>query len=183
MRRLFAKSDQGISLSEVMVTLLILGVGASVLTMGMMTLYRSQRYSDQDSGSLAALRTSMDRFEKEVRQARRLYSDSSTKKVRFWVDYDRDNQQDLVERVSYEVKDQGENEADLVRSTDAAPGTGTVVSRGLVFNADDSNFDYNAADPIEATLIPVTFVAREEGSLSPERTVTTEVRLRNATAD
>jgi type II secretory pathway pseudopilin PulG len=176
------RDDRGISMAEVMVTLLILAIGSSVLFLGMMTLYRSQRYSDQDSGSLAALRTSMDRFEKEVRQARRIYSDSSTKRVRFWVDVDRDNQQDLAERVAYEIDDQGGNKADLVRSSDA-PGSATVVSRNLVFNAGATNFSYNAADPIDATLLTVTFVARAEDTLAEERTVTTQVRLRNATAD
>jgi Tfp pilus assembly protein PilW len=182
-RRFLKKNDRGISMAEVMVAIMILTVGSSVLFLGMTTLYRSQRYSEQDSGSLASLRTSLDRFEKEIRQARRMYSDSTDKTVHFWVDYDRDNQQDLSERVTYEVKDQGGNKAHLIRSTEADPSSGKVVSRGLVFNAAASNFVYNAADPIAATLITVTFVAREVGTSSPERTVTTQVRLRNATAN
>jgi hypothetical protein len=107
-----------------------------------------------------------------------MYNDSTNKKVHVWVDYDRDNQQDPVEKILWQIKDLGSNRAQLTRGTGVtAP---VVVSRNLVFDAAAANFEYNAPIVEEATIISVQFVARAAGSLAGERTVTTRVRLRNA---
>ena len=189
MRRLLA-DERGMTLPEVLIAMVITSVVTSVLLMGTVSIYRGHNFTQQDSASLGALRTSLDRFEKEVRQARVMYNDSTDKKVHVWVDYDRDNQQDPVEKILWEIEDLGLNRAQLTRGTDAtAP---VIVSRNLVFDAAAAYFAYNndpddpgdPDDPFtpveEASMITVRFVARAEGSLAGERTVTTRVRLRNA---
>jgi prepilin-type N-terminal cleavage/methylation domain-containing protein len=178
--RRFLVDERGLTLPEVLIAMVITGVVTTVLLLGTVSIFRGHNLTQQDSASLGALRTSLDRFEKEVRQARVVYNDSTNKEVHVWVDYDRDNQQDAVEKILWEIEDLGSNRAQLTRDTQAtAP---VVVSRNLVFDADAANFDYNnGADPIEeASMITVRFVARAEGSLAGERTVTTRVRLRNA---
>jgi hypothetical protein len=146
---------------------------------GTVSVYRGHNFTQQDSTSLGALRTALDRFEKEIRQARVMYDDSTTKLVHAWVDYDRDNQQDLAERVYWRIEDLGGDRAQLTRATEASP-TPVVVARNLVFDASAADFEYNATPVEETTLIRVRFVARAVGSLAGERTVTTEVTLRNA---
>jgi prepilin-type N-terminal cleavage/methylation domain-containing protein len=176
-RRLLA-DERGMTLPEVLIAMVITSVVTTVLLMGMVTVYRGHNFTQQDSASLGALRTSLDRFEKEVRQARVMYNDSTNKKVHVWVDYDRDNQQDPVEKILWQIEDLGSNRAQLTRGTGVtAP---VVVSRNLVFDAAAANFAYNAPIVEEATIISVQFVARAAGSLAGERTVTTRVRLRNA---
>ena len=167
------------TLPEVLIAMVITSVVTTVLLMGMVAVYRGHNFTQQDSSSLGALRTSLDRFEKEVRQARVMYNDSTAKRVHVWVDYNRDNQQDPVERILWEIEDLGSNRAQLTRATEAAPAP-VVVSRNLVFNADAADFKYNEPIVEEATIITVQFVARAAGSLAGERTVTTRVRLRNA---
>jgi prepilin-type N-terminal cleavage/methylation domain-containing protein len=172
--------ERGLTLPEVLIAMVITGVVTTVLLMGTVSIYRGHNLTQQDSSSLGALRTSLDRFEKEVRQARVVYNDSTDKEVHVWVDYDRDNQQDPVEKILWTIEDLGSNRAQLTRDTQAtAP---VVVSRNLVFDAGAADFAYNnGSDPIEdSSMITVQFVARAEGSLAGERTVTTRVRLRNA---
>ena len=171
------------TLPEVLIAMVITSVVTSVLLMGMVAVYRGHNFTQQDSSSLGALRTSLDRFEKEVRQARVMYNDSTGKLVHLWVDDNHDNRQGLDEKILWEIEEDpeepvGSNRAQLTRATEAAP-TPVVVSRNLVFDA-ESNFVYNSLDPEEATLITVRFVAQAAGSLAGERTVTTRVRLRNA---
>jgi prepilin-type N-terminal cleavage/methylation domain-containing protein len=179
-RRLF-EDERGLTLPEVLIAMVITAVVTTVLLMGTVSIFRGHNLTQQDSSSLGALRTSLDRFEKEVRQARVVYNDSTDKQVHVWVDYDRDNQQDPAEKILWEIEDLGSNRAQLTRDTQAtAP---VVVSRNLVFDAGAADFGYNnqSPDPVEeASMITVRFVARAEGSLAGERTVTTRVRLRNA---
>ena len=168
------------TLPEVLIAMVITSVVTSVLLMGMVAVYRGHNFTQQDSSSLGALRTSLDRFEKEVRQARIMYNDSTGKLVHVWVDYNRDNLQGPDEKILWEIEDLGSNRAQLTRDTEGT--SPVVVSRNLVFDA-DSGFEYFPPDPNpveEATMISVQFVARAAGSLAGERTVTTKVRLRNA---
>ena len=112
MRRLPA-DERGMTLPEVLIAMVITSVVTSVLLMGTVSIYRGHNFTQQDSASLGALRTSLDRFEKEVRQARIMYDDSTGKLVHVWVDYDRDNQQDDVEQILWEIEDLGSGRAQL----------------------------------------------------------------------
>jgi prepilin-type N-terminal cleavage/methylation domain-containing protein len=174
------RCEDGMTLVEVLVAMLITGIVTSVLLLGTVSVYRGHNFTQQDSASLGALRTALDRFEKEVRQARVMYDDSTGKLVHVWVDYDRDNQQDLVERILWEIEDLGGDRARLTRATEAAPADPVVVARNIVFDASAADFTYNAATPEQSTMITVRFVARAEGSLAGQRSVVTRVRLRNA---
>jgi prepilin-type N-terminal cleavage/methylation domain-containing protein len=175
MRRLPA-DERGMTLPEVLIAMVITSVVTSVLLMGTVSIYRGHNFTQQDSASLGALRTSLDRFEKEVRQARIMYDDSTDKLVHVWVDYDRDNQQDDLEQILWEIEDLGSGRAQLTRGTEATAEV--IVSRNLVFDA-ASGFEYNNSLVEEASMITVLFKARAAGSLAGERTVTTRVRLRN----
>ena len=172
-------NERGVSLVEVLIATVITGIVLSVLVGGTIVTYRTQNFTQQDSASLGALRSALDRFEKEVRQARVMYAGSSAKTVLIWVDYDRDNQQDLEERITWTIEDLGSDRAQLTRATDAEPAP-RIISSNLVFDASAAEFGYNDPSPQAATLISVRFTARASGSLSGKRTVETEVRLRNA---
>jgi prepilin-type N-terminal cleavage/methylation domain-containing protein len=180
MRSVIGRDERGMTLPEVLVAMVISGLVTGVLLLGMVSVYRGQNFTQQDSSSLGALRTALDRFEKEVRQARVMYDDSTQKMVHLWVDYDRDNQQDLSEQITWQLEDLGGDRAQLTRATEAAPSSPVVVARNLVFDASAAEFEYNATPVEEATLIRVRFVARAAGSIAGQRTVRTEVRLRNA---
>ncbi len=185
MSRLARLRDQdGVTLPELLVTMALLSVVTGGLILGMTGLYRGSRYTNQDSDTLAALRITLDRFEKEVRQARRILTGSGPKHAYFWVDYNGDYSQQASERIHWEVQDIGAGRARFVRWTDAAPAVVRSLSGDLVFDAGETNFEYPRDDPSrpleEVTSILVSLTALGEGTLAEERSVRTEVRLRNA---
>ncbi|HVE76586.1 MAG TPA: hypothetical protein VND22_07465 [Actinomycetota bacterium] len=204
MRRIleFFRREEGVTLPEMMVGMALGLVVGSVLLTGTIALFRTQTFTTQDSEALIALRVSLDRMEREVRQARRMYSDSTATAAHFWVDYDRDNQQDLGEKITWSVVTVGA-EAELHRKTDTAGATPKVIAREFVgpaaSPAPPAIFSYcmdatprvnpctngKPATPNAgaATVIRITFTADSVPAVrAPRRTVETEVRLRNASA-
>ena len=177
------RSERGVTLVELLVTMVLLSVVTGSLILGVMAIYRGTRYTNQDSDTLGALRTTLDRFEKEVRHARLIFTGSDEKHVYVWVDGDGDYRQDLSEKIHWEIAQIGASDrAQFVRYTDADP-TERSLSQDLIFDEDETNFAYNnnAGDPLEeSTSIVILLTALGEGNLSEKRSVTTEVRLRNA---
>jgi type II secretory pathway pseudopilin PulG len=142
---------------------------------GLVSATQTESYLSQESIALAELRTATERFGKEVRQARVIYADSTSKMVHFWVDSDRDHQQNLNERISWEIVATSEGMAQLQRRTDA--GMDATIHAQLV---DVDAFSYAPA-PTETTVITATFSAdtrTDDGG--DARPVRTEIRLRNA---
>lgn len=169
-------SEAGFTLVELLVASVVMALVSAVAIAGIWALQRTEDYTRADSEALGALRVAMSRFEKELRQARRVYPGSVGTHISFWVDSDRDNQQDPAERISWTVEDMGGGESRLVRSTDAG-GSSAYVTRFLVTG---DVFTYQPAPP-DTTLVGVGFTADVEGGAgAAARSVETEVRLRNA---
>ena len=185
------QDEGGMTLPELLVGMTLLGIVTAILLVGVLAVYRGQNLTEQDSDSLATLRVGLDRIEKELRQARKVYAGANDEEISFWVDRDRDNQQDPVERVHWTVADQGEGVAFLTRWTEADPSDVRVVSRGFVYEEGYAYFSYNTDEdeddityPQASTVVSLSFRADTElGQLSPERQVRTEVRLRNASKE
>ena len=163
---------------------LLVGMGlASIVTLlmvgGVIVVNRTQRYTDEDSMTLAALRTAESRFARELRQARRVFSISTSTSIRFWVDLNRDFLQDIGERVSWELQPI-DGKAQLVRYTDAPTSEPTVQVRNLVYG---DVFEYLTTDgsPGTATLVSILLTANAAPTgIAKDRSILTEVRLRNA---
>jgi Tfp pilus assembly protein PilW len=173
-------SESGMTMPELLVGMVLTGVVTGLLVLFVATTHRAYRHTDQDSEALGSLRTAIDRVEKEIRQARRVYSDSTGRKLRVWVDSDGDNQQDLEERVTWEVETVS-GVGHLTRITEEAGATKRTLVRNLV--AADA-FSYNSSPVSDATLVTISLGA--DANTTSEgpgaRTVTTKVRLRNADA-
>ncbi|MGH2554452.1 MAG: PulJ/GspJ family protein [Actinomycetota bacterium] len=167
--------EAGASLIDVLVTMIItMLLGGLVLTMAVST-YRASRYSNQDTGALAALRTAMDRLEREVRQAQLVYSTSTATTLKFWVDTDLDHTQDTAERVTWAVSNPSGTTAHLTRTTDAG-GTPAIVTRELLWNSTFAYFAYNT----DRSVVTLSYIADlDPQSLAPQRSVSTDVTLRN----
>jgi len=168
-------NETGASLIDVLIAMTItMLLGGLVLTMAVST-YRASRYSNQDTGALAALRTAMDRLEREVRQAQFVYSTSTATSLKFWVDTDLDRDQDDAERITWQVSNPSGTTAHLTRTTDAG-GTPQVVTRELLWNATFAYFTYNT----DRSVVTLSYIADlDPQSLAPQRSVSTDVSLRN----
>jgi type II secretory pathway pseudopilin PulG len=178
--------ERGISFVEMMVATAISAVVASLLIAAMTMVTRVDRFTRQDSEALAELRIAAERFQKEMRQARKVYDvdtpPASTGTIaHFWVDYNRDNQQNADERIiwRFETASSGMR---LIRTNDEkeAAGEGPFIQAvGLVTG---SSFAYSPAPP-DTTAVTLTLRADIAAGNQPSgRTVRTQVRLRNATA-
>lgn len=172
------RDERGITLPEIMIAIGILSLVGGVLFMALNSALRVDSFTAEDSQALGSLRTATERFQKELRQARTVYDDSTDQRIRFWVDYDRDNQQDPVERVIWELQVSGP-EGTLTRETDAG-GDQTIVVLNDVLPG--SLFTYSPAPP-DTTIVNVLLIGEVvSGNRPSPRAIEFDVRLRNAAA-
>jgi len=180
MGRLRMRADErGMTLAELLVGMGLASIVTLLMVGGVIVVNRTQRYTEEDSSTLAALRIAESRFARDLRQARRVLSISDTKKIRFWIDFNRDFLQDIGERVSWELEPI-DGKAQLVRYTDAPTSEPTVQVRNLVYS---DVFTYVTTDgsPGTATLVSITLTANAAPTgIAKDRSIITEVRLRNA---
>ena len=170
-----------------MVATAITAMVGSLLIAALTMVTRVDRFTQQDSEALGELRTAMERFQKELRQARKIYCGcpeddtnvppSTASTIHFWVDYNRDNQQDDVEQLIWQFQTASSGTMRLVRTSEA--GGTRIQAVNLVSG---SSFTY-APTPPDTTLVTLTLRADvSSGSQPSARSIRTQVRLRNATA-
>jgi type II secretory pathway pseudopilin PulG len=178
--------ERGITFVEMMVATAISAVVASLLLAALSMVTRVDQFTREDSEGLAELRTATERFQKEMRQARKIYDvddlpASTATIVHFWVDYNRDNQQNATEKIiwRFETMSAGMRLVRTNEQKEAASEAPFIEAIGLVSG---SSFSYAPAPP-NTTAVTLTLRADvSSGSQPSARTVRTQVRLRNATA-
>jgi hypothetical protein len=180
------RAEAGFTLPDVLVGITLSMIVTSLVVAGAMAVHRAHSYSESDSDNLASLRVALGRFEKEARQARKVYEDSTVSMVHFWLDEDRDYQQDFGEQIYWEIVDVDGagplTTAQLTRTTAADVAGGVppaVIARSLVYQ--DTFFYNNEGGTVDtSTLVTLILTAEQPGTRSPGRTVRTAVRMRNA---
>jgi Tfp pilus assembly protein PilE len=178
--------ERGITFVEMMVATAISAVVGSLLIAALSMVTRVDRFTREDSEGLAELRSATERFQKEMRQARKIYDAanapaSTATTVHFWVDYNRDNQQNANEKIiwRFETLSSGMR---LVRTDEAKEAISEAPFIEAVDLISGSSFSYAPAPP-STTVVTLTLRADvSSGSQPSARTVRTQVRLRNATA-
>lgn len=171
------RAEEGFTLIELVLGVAISSLSVVVIFAALSTASRVEVHTDHDSRALASLRAATQRLTKELRQSGKIYAGghSTTRRIKFWVDYDRDGFQDLADRVTWEVGSVPGGLVGLKRWTDAAPVPEVWVEELVAEDA----FVYNRLPP-ETTLVEISLKADAgEGHAAP-RVVRTEVRLRNA---
>ena len=172
------RDERGLTLVELLVASVIVAIVGTVLFGALESTMRIESYTSEDSQTLALVRSSLDRLEKELRQARKLYTESTGTLMKMWVDYDRDNQQDPVERITWQLTTVGPS-ARLTRTSDAAGAPVVVLGRDFV---PGTAFQYSPAPP-NTSVVTVTFTADvRPGARSDDRTIETRITLRNVDA-
>jgi type II secretory pathway pseudopilin PulG len=177
------QDERAITFVEMMVATAISAVVGSLLIAALSMVTRVDRFTRQDSEALAEMRTATERFQKEMRQARKIYTNddppaSTATIVHFWVDYNRNNQQDPEERLIWRLETASSGAMQLVRTSDA----GETPFIEAVNLRSGSSFTYSP-EPPDTTVVTLTLRADVSSGAQPSaRTVRTQVRLRNATA-
>ena len=170
------QQDSGLSIAELAVTMMIFAVAAVIgLAMFSSTL-NGEMVTRDDSDALAQLRFAGERITKELRQARTLDTSSDERTVKFWIDVDRDNQDEPGEWISWSVVDTSGGEAELVRFTDANPTPVVIAADFLTGDA----FAYSPDFPGTPTMVTLTLRTDLVAGPAPgERIMETSIRLRN----
>ncbi|HYI44773.1 MAG TPA: hypothetical protein VE174_04835 [Actinomycetota bacterium] len=173
-----ALGEDGFQLVELMVAMVVAMISTGLLIYATTSVYRTQRFGSQDSDALASLRASNDRVVRELRQAVVVYTSSTTTSLQAWVDNDADQVLDAGERITWTVTNSSGTKAQLSRTTNAVGAPTTVIARDLSWSATQPYFAYNAS----YSLVTITLIADADSTvLAPQRTIRTQVRLRNAT--
>ncbi len=202
-------NQEGMTLVELLVATLLTSIVCAFMLIAILTTTRADASNDQESRALAQLRISAGRVMNELREARRLYADSTSTRLHFWVDTDRDNQQDPGERITYLIRSKtgatpvaDGTPAVMVRRTDAPGSTEMLISDELQLFPPDAagtvpelrrdTFQYPTYQPFTQVPSPsttwtdvtlVSFVLAADTAPGPypaARTLKTDVRMRNA---
>lgn len=181
------RSEAGFSLVEMLVFIVIFAVVSAGTTSAVMTMVRSDQYTEELRQVADEGRVSMDRVRKELRGGRRVLDGSHAAHLYWWVDQDQDGLQDLDERVNYCVATftsdaclapGGAGKYRLIRYTDGAPSDITVLASTLTSTDVFSGF----ASPVTDTnVISIDYKldVRDDGRGPNEMAITGTVRLRN----
>ena len=173
-----ARSDEGFTLVELLVTIMLLGVITTAVMTVVITVQRTQLFQVDTSVSMDETRQALDRMRTEVRASRRVLTTSGADRLDVWVDRDQDGIPDAPELVTYAIAPVAGSNAVLQRWTGGAP-TPVVVGRQLV--AASSSFTYDNGTPdFETRVVTMTLTAEgPQNSRAEAMTVSAEVRLRN----
>ena len=197
-RRARTPGQAGMTLVELMIAMLLTGILCSAILAAFIVTDRTDRQTGQDSQALASLRLVNDRIAKELRQARRVYSDSTGAKLHIWVDGDRDNQQDPSERITFAITTNSGGAAvaagttsTITRVTDAPGAVKIPIATNMQLFPASATFVYSpsytsVASPstvwTDVTLVSMTIASDDApGPFPAPRTLKTDMRLRNAT--
>ena len=184
-------NESGIGIPEVIIAATLGLAVAAALATTLFAVFRTDSYTASDSDTLAELRRSNRRLVTELRQAAKVYAESACfgatrpaevptdqwkRRLRFWIDSDRDGLQDSAERIEWRLSPTEGGKAELRRRTAPFDTDGVVLARDLL---DGEVFECNAAPP-DTELIKVSFTADADSDrYAIARRVRTEVTLRN----
>lgn len=171
------RADDGLTLSEVLVAMLISSLALALLAAMVSSGTRAEIFTRDDSAALDEMRITAERITKEIRQARLLYGDSTDYVAHFWVDSDLDNQQDLDERIYWAVLDDGTGDFDLVRYTEANP-TPLIISELAIDAGPVFSYDPALPDIVRTVGFAIAFDV-DETKAPVAHTVESSIRLRN----
>ena len=184
------RSDHGVTLIELLVTVMLLGVVGSIVTTAVIAFHRGVRTVDDESSGLADVRTGAERLSRDVRDARGVTVSTDAnytatdKQLTIWIDENSDYQQQTSETITWKVVAAGIGRYNLVRSV--KDGKTTVQARSLVssvafryYKADDS---VGTATPTNATgyvRVHVDMTYNDVGVGIKDRHVVFDTRMRN----
>lgn len=176
------QNDRGTTLTDLMVSIVLLAILGAVMAATLISTYRSVDRSDDETRGLADMRTLTERLSRDLRAARGVLKDevppvlaASSSQLSLWVDYNADYRLQDAETVTWKLTANGPFQ-DVTRSIHN--GVTTTVARSLV---DTAVFTYDdAASPQNTRTVGVSLrYDAIRGRAAGERSVNFAVRLRN----
>jgi prepilin-type N-terminal cleavage/methylation domain-containing protein len=174
-RTRLGKGDDGVTLIELLVTMVIMSI---VLILAMTAFQASSRVywnTNDDATGLADARKIAERLGRDIRNARGVDSGATTSKLVLWIDVNSDYIRQPSESVTWQLQASAQaGHYDILRTSN---GTTTVVeARSLVSQI---AFTYNVAAPNTTTVSTEVTYDAYVGNGSGTRTLYFVDRLRN----
>jgi prepilin-type N-terminal cleavage/methylation domain-containing protein len=177
----FRVADDGMTLTELLVTMMILGIVAAISAVALINGYRvTTRTSDEDQG-LSDVKTVTERLSRDLREARGVDSTATSTQLSIWIDDNSDYVKQATEIYTWKLVAAGDGVHFRVQRSHVDAGGATlttIVGRTLVDNA---VFTYNTGTPSAATTsvtVTLTYDPLATSGSKKRQLVFTE-RLRN----
>lgn len=160
------RDDRGMTLVELLVSMVLISIVGVVITTGYMSTLRGIRYDDDEAQGLSDVRKVVERLGRDVRQARSIDAGADASQLALWIDYDSDYKKDTNEVVTWRLQAGAEaGHYDVVRSVPG--GAEYRQATTLVSQIAFQYFDSAAGSP---TTLPLT-----SGTAATVRLVKTEM--------
>ncbi|MFL6137827.1 MAG: prepilin-type N-terminal cleavage/methylation domain-containing protein [Frankiaceae bacterium] len=168
MRRLRAqrwrgRDDAGISLVELLVTVVLMGILSAGVTSAVIAANRVFQHDDDETTGLGDVRTVVERMGRDVREARGVATGATHTQLQVWIDYNSDYKSEDNEIITWRLKPHGDGvHYDVVRVVGTGAGATEVVeARTLIVNF---AFCYLATTVVTQTMPDVTTCASPDTS-------------------
>lgn len=165
--------EDGFTLIEMLVAIVILGVVAGATFTVVLSAQRSQRFTEQVQDATNDARLSVERIRQQLRMSRLVTTPSSASAMRFWVDENQDGLQDVGEILCYAADEVETGRYELLRWRDVVgspavlgtncsgfnpPADAAVLARTLrnldIFQYSTAATGFTAIDPATITNDP-----------------------------
>jgi prepilin-type N-terminal cleavage/methylation domain-containing protein len=193
-RRVTHGTEEGMTLVELLVVMLILGVVGSVTSAAVLVTHKEQRYTSDESQGLSDVRTVVERLGRDIRQARSIDAGATSSKLVLWIDYNSDYVRDPVnqpdEIVTWQLQTQGGGSAQFNVLRQTTPTDVRVEARTLVSNISfryltaantelPSTSGLTAGDAGAVTTVTADLLYNAVNGAASNRVTTFTERLRN----
>jgi prepilin-type N-terminal cleavage/methylation domain-containing protein len=171
-RRLGAGTDSGVTLVELLVVMVIVGIITTLLTGAIIQASSNARFNEDEARGLADVRKVVERLGRDVRQARSINAGATENELVLWIDENSDFRRQNAEIVTWQLQPSttSSDQFDVLRTVN-----GSATYRQATSLVDQIAFSYSAeaaADGTQTPLATPVSVADAEDI----RLVTTEMR-------
>lgn len=186
------RDDRGLTLVEMMVTTILIGVASALMLAGVQNVNRVLTFADDDNRGLFDAKVVLDRLARDVRQGRAVLCDGGLAQLddpssadpgcqshlQLWIDYDSDYAQDPDEVVTWRLARSRDSEHfDVIRYQGVSDTVGKTEATSLIVR---TLFTYNASPPINASSVTLRMQYDAlVGRGTDLKTAIVSVRLRN----
>jgi prepilin-type N-terminal cleavage/methylation domain-containing protein len=187
--------DQGMTLVELLVAMVLVGVLGAIVTAAVMMSHKQVRIADDEATGLADTRIVVERLGRDIRGSRGVDAGASESQLVLWIDNNSDYVRNEVaqpdEIVTWSVVDQGTGQFNTLRQT--AGGDVQLQARTLVSDLAFCYLSEPSEDPADCLPTPLSVTDAENtrlikvdltydslvGIATDSRTTTFTERIRN----
>jgi Tfp pilus assembly protein PilW len=130
------RDDSGVSLVELLVTIVLMTVISASVTTAVIGANRVFQHDDDETTGLSDVRTVVERMGRDVREARGVAAGATSTQLQLWIDFNSDYKQQDNEVITWKLKPHGDGtHYDVVRVVGTGASSVEVVeARTLIVN-------------------------------------------------